>query len=47
MLLEKGRGKEFVWKGQSVTATPEMLAAYERTRLDLLRLLLGSAEKVD
>jgi hypothetical protein len=47
MLLEKGGGKEFVWKGQSLTATPELLAAYERTKLDLRRLLLGSAEKVD
>jgi len=47
MLVEKDQEKAFVWKGQSVTATPELLAAYERTKLDLRRLLLGSAEKVD
>ena len=47
MLVEKGQGKAFVWKSQSVTATPELLAAYERTKLDLRRLLRGSAKKVD
>ena len=47
MLVEKDQEKAFVWKGQSVTATPELLAAYERTKLDLRRLLLGSAEKAD
>jgi len=43
MLVERGQGKAFVWKGQSVTATPELLAAYERIKLDLRRLLEGSA----
>ena len=42
MLVEKGRGKAFVWKSQSVTATPELLSAYERIKLDLRRLLHGS-----
>ena len=46
MLVERGAGKAFVWKSQSVTATPELLAAYGRTQLELRRLLLGSAEKV-
>jgi hypothetical protein len=43
MLVEKGHGKAFVWKSQSVTATPELLAAYEGAKLDLRRLLHGSA----
>jgi len=46
MLVDKGRAKAFVWKGQSVNATLELLAAYERIKLDLDRLLLGSAEEV-
>jgi hypothetical protein len=47
MLVEQGAGKAFVWKSQRVTATPELLAAYERTKLDLRRLLLGPADKAD
>ena len=47
MLVERGGGKAFVWKTESVPATPELLAAYERTKLDLRRLLLVSVEKVD
>ena len=43
MLVEKGPVKAFVWKSQSVTATPELLSAYERIKLDLRRLLHGSA----
>jgi len=46
MLVEQSQGKAFVWKGQSVNATLELLAAYERIKLDLDRLLLGSAEEV-
>jgi len=45
MLVEKGPVKAFVWKSQSVTATPELLSAYERIKLDLRRLLHGSAEE--
>ena len=41
MLVEKEQGKAFVWKGQSVTATSELLAAYERIKLDLRGLLHG------
>jgi hypothetical protein len=46
MLVEKVQGKAFVWKGQAVTATPELLAAYERIKLELRRLLGRSAEEV-
>ena len=46
MLVEKGLGKAFVWKGESVTATPELLAGYERVKLDLRRMLDRPAGKV-
>ena len=39
MLVERAEGKAFVWKGECVPATRELLAAYERTKLDLRRLL--------
>ena len=39
MLIERPGGKAFVWKSQSVAATPELLAAYEKTKADLRRLL--------
>lgn len=39
MLVDRGAGKAFVWHEQSVAATPELLAAYERFRLDLGNLL--------
>jgi hypothetical protein len=39
MLVERGRGKAFVWKGESVEATPELLRAYERIRSELANLL--------
>src|SRR5271157_2518776 len=42
MLVERAGGKAFTWKGESVTATPEMLAAYERFGQDLSQLLKGS-----
>ena len=35
MLVERGAGKAFIWHGQAVEATPELLAAYERFRNDL------------
>jgi len=43
MLVERGEGKAFVWKGESVPATPELLAGYERVKVDLRSLLLGDA----
>jgi len=42
MLVERAGGKAFTWKSESVPATPEMLAAYERVRQDLNRLVKGS-----
>jgi hypothetical protein len=39
MLVERAQGRAFIWKGQSVPAAPELLAAYERIKLDLRRLL--------
>ncbi len=42
MLVDRAGGKAFTWKSESVPATTEMLAAYERFRQDLNRLLKGS-----
>jgi len=39
MLVERSAGQAFVWKGQSVAATPELLAAYDKTKSDLRRLV--------
>jgi hypothetical protein len=39
MLVERGAGKAFVWHQQSIDATPELLAAYERFRAELGNLL--------
>lgn len=39
MLVERGAGKAFVWKSESVEATPELLAAYERFRVEVKELL--------
>jgi hypothetical protein len=44
MLVERAGGKVFVWKGESVAATPELLAGYERFKVDLQRLLHREAE---
>ena len=41
MLVERAEGKAFVWKGESVAATPELLAGYVRFKVDLRRLLRG------
>jgi hypothetical protein len=39
MLVARAEGKAFVWKGQSVPATPELLETYESIKADLRRLL--------
>ena|SRR5712692_8054184 len=39
MLVERREGKAFVWKNQSVTATPELVAAYEGFKSELKGLL--------
>jgi hypothetical protein len=44
MLVERREGKAFVWKNQSVSATPELLGAYERFKQELEALLLGPAQ---
>ena len=43
MLAERAEGKAFVWKDESVAATPELLAGYERFKVDLRRLLHSEA----
>jgi hypothetical protein len=45
MLVDRTEGKTFVWKGESVAATPELLAAYERFKSDLRQLSQGRAGK--
>lgn len=39
MLVERGAGKAFVWKDRSITATPELLAGYEKFKAELENLL--------
>jgi len=39
MLVGRAGGRAFVWKGESVPATPELLAGYERFKVDLRRML--------
>ena len=39
MLVERDRGKAFVWKAESVAATPELLVAYERFKTEVRTLL--------
>ena len=44
VLVEQGAGKAFVWKGKSVAATSELLAAFEGFQAELKRLLAGPAQ---
>ena len=44
MLVERAEGKAFVWKGEAVAATPELLAGYARFKSELRRLLQGENE---
>jgi len=39
MLVEKPEGKAFVWRGEIVPATPQLLAAYERIQTQIRELL--------
>jgi hypothetical protein len=41
MLVERREGKAFVWKSKSVSATPDLLAGYERFRSEVQGLLEG------
>ena len=43
MLIERGAGKAFVWKSQSVPATPQLVAAYERCKAEVRGLLEETA----
>jgi len=45
MLVERAEGKAFVWKGESVAATPELLAGYARFKSELRRLLQGRGNR--
>ena len=45
VLIERAGGKAFVWKSQSVEATPELLAIYESVKRELAGLLLENAEQ--
>lgn len=42
ILIERSGGKAFVWKNESVAATPELLAAYESVKNELDTLLEAS-----
>lgn len=39
MLLEQGGRRTFVWKNESVEATPELLAEYARLKIELTDIL--------
>jgi hypothetical protein len=45
VLLERSDGKVFVWKNETVTATQELLTAYESVKRELDDLLLESANQ--
>ena len=45
VLIERGVGKFFVWKEQSVAATPELLQAYQDFRTELQQILEESASE--
>lgn len=44
VLVEQGVGKAFVWKGKSIQATSELLAAFEAFQTQLKGLLAGPAQ---
>ncbi len=39
VLIDRPGGKAFVWKSESREATPELLAEYEKVKLELAELL--------
>jgi hypothetical protein len=43
MLVDRAGAKAFLWKGESLPATPELLAGYERFKSDLRHLLHNEA----
>jgi len=42
VLIERAEGKVFIWKNESVVATPELLAAFEQVKQELADLLTPS-----
>jgi len=45
VLVERAAGRAFVWKNESMEATPELLAAYARVKEELAGLLTESVEQ--
>jgi len=45
VLIERAGGKSFVWKNESLRATPELLLTYEGVRKELAELLTESVEQ--
>jgi hypothetical protein len=45
MLIERRGEKAFVWKGQAISATPELLAKYEEFKAELNNLLGGDLSR--
>jgi hypothetical protein len=45
VLIERPDGKMFVWKNESVTATPELLATYASVKRELDELLLENGKQ--
>jgi len=45
VLVERAGGRAFVWKNESVEATPELLAVYEKVKSELSELLTESAKQ--
>ena len=45
VLIERAGGKAFVWKNESVEATPELLATYESVKKELDELLTESVKQ--
>ncbi len=47
MLVEREGGKAFVWHGESVAASPKLLAAYHRFKTELKELVKGEAQEAE
>jgi uncharacterized protein YjeT (DUF2065 family) len=45
VLIERVGGRAFVWKNESVEATPELLATYEKVKKELDELLTESVKQ--
>ena len=47
VLIKGPGGQAFIWKNQSVEATPELLATYALVKKELAELLMGKCEEVN